>query len=458
MAFIPPRDVKGDQTLPSQVDVVVIGGGIVGVAATLSLTERGIRVALCEKGAIGAEQSSRNWGWTRQMGRDPAEIPLIIRSIRAWSEMRARIGEDVGFRRTGATYLCRSERQLAEYEAWMPLAREHDIATRLIGTAELPSFLPGITNRFTGALHTATDGVAEPQLAAPALAEAARRHGAHVLTSCAVRGVETRGGRISGVVTERGEIACENVVLAGGSWSRLFAGNLGVSVPQLKILGTAARIDAPSGRVPAMPVGADNFAFRIRADGGYTIARRNANIAPITPDSFRLFGDFAPMLVKSWKELRLRIGKEFIDGWRMPRRWNADDVSPFEHIRVLDPRPLSRLNREAVRHLVAAFPAFETSQISHEWAGLIDVTPDAVPIIGPVAQLPGFYLATGFSGHGFGLGPGAGELVADMVSGGTPCVDPHPFRFERFGTSSAQQTQDGAATAGIRGAPDQSSP
>lgn len=438
MAFIPPREIKSNTTLPSQVDVVVIGGGIIGVATTLSLAEHGVRVALCEKGAIAAEQSCRNWGWTRQMGRDPAELPLIIRSIQNWAEMKERLGEDVGFRRTGATYLCRTERQLAEYEGWMPLAREYDIATRVIRSAELPTFLDGVSNQFVGALHTATDGKAEPHLAAPAMAEAARRHGAHVLSPCAVRGVETRAGSTCGVVTEHGEIACERVVLAGGSWSRLFAGNLGISVPQLRVLGTAARIEAPTGAVPDMPIGGDKFAFRPRADGGYTIARRNANVASITPDSFRLFSDFAPTLIKSWRELRLRIGKEFIDEWRMPKRWNSSEVTPFELIRILDPEPSSRLNHEAMTHLARAFPAFAQSHISHEWAGLIDVTPDAVPIIGPVAQLPGFYLATGFSGHGFGLGPGAGELMADMVRGATPRVDPHPFRFERFGKNKEE--------------------
>jgi glycine/D-amino acid oxidase-like deaminating enzyme len=363
--------------------------------------------------------------------------------------MKTRVGEDVGFRRTGATYLCRTERQLAEYEAWLPLAREYDIATRVISQTELPDFLEGVSKHFVGALHTATDGKAEPHLAAPAMAEAARRNGAHILTSCAVRDVETRAGKVGSVVTEHGEVACESVVLAGGSWSRLFAGNLGIPVPQLKVLGTAARIDVSNSAVPAMPVAGDNFAFRIRADGGYTIARRNANISPITPDSFRLFADFAPSLIKSWRELRLRIGKEFINEWRIPKQWKSGDITPFEQCRILDPEPASHLNKEAIKHLSNAFPTFEQSQISHEWAGLIDVTPDAVPIIDQVPQLPGFYLATGFSGHGFGLGPGAGELIADIVRGGETCVDPHPFRYARFdkGPRKRVQQEGGARNA-----------
>jgi glycine/D-amino acid oxidase-like deaminating enzyme len=115
-----------------------------------------------------------------------------------------------------------------------------------------------------------------------------RGAGGTILTNCAVRGVETFAGRISGVVTEHGPIRCSNVVLAGGAWSRLFAGNLGIDFPQLKILGTVARVGPVEG-VPDMPVGGGNFAFRKRLDGGYSIAMRNANVVPIVPDSFRLF-------------------------------------------------------------------------------------------------------------------------------------------------------------------------
>src|SRR5699024_8042209 len=269
MPFILPQEVRGDTQLPTHAEVVIIGGGIVGVAAALNLAERGVRVCLCEKGVIGGEQSSRNWGWTRQMGRDPAEVPLIIRSVRAWAGMRERIGASVGFRRVGSTYLCRTERQVAGYEAWLGQAREHGIDTHLLSKTELSTMLPGIAGRFIGALHTTTDGVAEPQLAAPTLAQAAHRLGAAIATSCAVRSVEASAGQVRGAVTERGAIACDRVVLAGGSWSRLFARNLGIAVPQLKVLGTVARVEAPDHALPGMAVGGDNFALRPRADGGF---------------------------------------------------------------------------------------------------------------------------------------------------------------------------------------------
>ena len=181
-----------------------------------------------------------------------------------------------------------------------------------------------------------------------------------------------------------------------------------------------------------MPVGGANFAFRKRLDGGYTVAMRNANVAPIVPDSFKLFADFAPTLIRQWHELKLRVNGRFVEEWRTPRHWSLDETSPFERVRILDPAPVEGFNRQGLAHLAAAFPAFAGAKITQQWSGLIDVTPDATPVIGGVAAIPGLYLASGFSGHGFGIGPGAGQLMADLVTAGSPCVDPHPFRLERF--------------------------
>ncbi len=116
----------------------------------------------------------------------------------------------------------------------------------------------------------------------------------------------------------------------------------------------------------------------------------------------------------------------------MRRSWSLDQATPFEAVRVLDPAPREGVLAEARAALSRAFPAFAAMQVAQSWGGLMDVTPDAVPVIDRVAALPGFFLATGFSGHGFGIGPGAGRLIADLVAGDAPVVDPAPFRFSRF--------------------------
>jgi glycine/D-amino acid oxidase-like deaminating enzyme len=417
--------------LPAKADVVVIGGGIIGVSTTLSLAERGVSVALCEKGHIAAEQSSRNWGWCRKMGRDRAEIPLAVESLRLWERMNARISAETGYRKRGIVYLCENGKEAAYYEGWLKEAQAFQIDSRLIASGEIGRLLPGSSRRWKAALFTPSDGTAEPEMATSAMANAAQRAGAAIVEQCAVRGLETSAGTVSGVVTEKGVVGCSQVVLAGGAWTSLFCNNLGIRFPQLKILGSVVRT-APISGAPEPAAGAGNFAFRKRLDGGYTIAQRNANIAELVPDSFRFLGDFLPSLVRQWHEIRIRVGRRFLVEWNMPKRWPLDAVTPFEKIRVLDPEPSLSVLEEGERNLCRAFPTFCGMRIIERWAGLIDVTPDTVPVISAVPSIPGFFIASGFSGHGFGIGPGAGHLMADLVTGTTPIVDPTPYRYQRL--------------------------
>ena len=432
----PPLDpFDSDEVQPTAADVVVIGGGIVGVCTALFLAQRGISTVLCEKGEIAGEQSSRNWGWVRKMGRDPRELPLMIESERLWHQMNELVGADTGFQQSGIVYLFWNEKEAARREAWLKHAAPFQLDSRMINGAELDRVLPGSAKPWAGALYTQSDGRAEPEKAAPAIAGAARRHGARILTNCAVRGIETQAGRVSAVVTEKGRIACTTAVLAGGAWSSLFCRNLGLRLPQLKVLASVMRLGAFDGGPDAATWG-PGFAFRKRQDGGYTIANGSANIADIVPDSFRYVLDFLPVLRIEWKELRLRFGNRFLEEARLPKRWKLDEVTPFERVRILDPEPTHSFLDSAMANLERAFPVFRGKSPVNRWAGMIDATPDALPVISPVETLPGFFIATGFSGHGFGIGPGAGQLMADLVTGDPPIVDPMPFRYSRFSDGS----------------------
>jgi glycine/D-amino acid oxidase-like deaminating enzyme len=423
--------VETDTALPPRADVVVIGGGIAGISTLLALAEKGVSAVLVEKGRLAGEQSSRNWGFCRTQGRDQAEVPLALESLRLWDGMSQRLGADVGFTRAGACYLCETPKEVAAYEAWLENARQWQVQSRVLGPDEVDAVVPGSSRRWAGALYTPNDGRAEPQLAVPLMAQAARRMGAAIVTNCAARGVETMGGRVSGVVTEHGTIACDAVVLAGGAWSRLFCGNMGVDFPQLKVLGSVMRTEPLNGP-PEIAVAGPDFAFRKRKDGGYTVARRNKYEAYVVPDSFRLLPQFFSAMIRTKQEYRIRMFGRFQEEWRTPRRWSLDQASPFEATRVLDPAPNPAIVEESRRNLVQAFPAFAQARIAQSWGGLIDTTPDAVPVIAPVQAVPGFYLMSGFSGHGFGIGPGAGRLMSELVTGATPVVDPKPFRFDRF--------------------------
>jgi glycine/D-amino acid oxidase-like deaminating enzyme len=423
--------VQSDSEAPARTGVVVVGGGIIGTSTAFFLARKGIPVVLCEKGHIAGEQSSRNWGWCRKMGRDPREIPLAIEALRLWQELNTLTQAETGFRQCGIVYLCKTRDEMAKREAWLEHARPYQLDSRLLSRDEAAQVLPGLTGDWQGALYTPSDGRGEPQKAAPAIAEAARRHGATILTQCAVRGIETQAGRVAAVVTEQGRIACDSVVLAGGVWSRLFCGNLDLRLPQLKVMSSVMRTEKFDAG-PEASCSGFGFGLRKRLDGGYNVASWSGNVVDIVPDTFRFAADFLPSLRLQWRNLRLRAGSKFLEEWQIPRHWPLDAPSPFERVRTLDPEPYGPILDQARKNLVAAFPAFRDMQVAESWGGVIDVTPDAVPVISGVDTLPGFFIATGFTGHGFGIGPGAGRLMAELVTGETPVVDPTPFRYRRF--------------------------
>src|SRR5579862_8423822 len=375
--------VASDENLPPRADVVVIGGGIIGTSAALFLAQRGISVALGEKGHNAGEQSSRNWGWCRKMARDPREIPLVIESLRLWERMNETVEAETGFRTCGIMYLGETEADLARLAEWLEHARQYQLDTRVINGAEVAGRLPGLAKKWAGALYTASDGKGEPQLAAPAIANAARRHGASIHTNCAVRGVETAGGRVSAVVTEKGRIACQSAVLAGGAWSRLFCGNLGVELPQLKVLGSVMRTEKLDGG-PEISASGGLFGYRKRMDGGYTVATLGVRTIDLVPDNFRLFFDYLPATRLHWKKLRFRFGPRFAEEWRTKRRWSLDETTPFEAVRTLDPAADPMVLDRARASIAESFPAFRDVKIAESWGGMIDVIPDAIPVISAV--------------------------------------------------------------------------
>ncbi len=437
-----PTPVESDLLLPKHVDVVVIGGGIIGTSTALELAERGVSVLLCEKGRIAGEQSSRNWGWVRLGTRDPREIPLMQEAIRAWKGLDARLGRATGYTQSGIVFGASGSRDEANLARWLQHVEGLQTGARMVSGPELEMLLPNSAMKLCAGLYMPQDGRAEPQWAAPAIAEAARERGAAIMTQCAVRSVDLEAGRISGVFTERGRVSCSQVVLAGGAWSRLFAGNAGIDLPQLKVLNTVMRT-SPIEAGPDVSLWSDAFAIRKRADGGYTIASGHENTVDIVPDSFRLAKQFLPAFRQEWRSLRFRLSGRWVTEAKQEKAWVPTGVTPFEHCRVLDPEPSQRVLRRAWASARKALPALDGAEIVQSWAGMIDVTPDAIPVISQVDEIPGLHIATGFSGHGFGIGPGAGRLSADLVTGAAPCVDPAAFRLSRFTDGSKVRPDPG---------------
>lgn len=418
---------------PAEADVVVIGAGIVGTTAAFFLAERGLRVALVEKGRVGAEQSSRNWGWCRQQNRDARELPMSTKSLALWEWLTQATGQDLGFRRCGLLYLSNDEAEIAGWTRWCDFARDMGVISHPLSASEASERGRATGQRWKGGVFSPSDGVADPERAAPLIAQALAARGGHVVQGCAVRGLDVQGGRVAGVVTERGTIRTRVAVLAAGAWASSFCRQYGIRFPQASIRSSILAV-APGVALPdAMHTAQVSVT---RRGSGHTLAISGRARVDVTPQQMRFATSFLPMFVKRRKSLApggiegLRSGHETL------RRWSLDGPTPMEARRILDPKVDRAQISETLQRAKALFPDLARIPVTAAWAGYIDSTPDGVPAIGETAELPGLILAAGFSGHGFGIGPGAGHLIADLISGDVPLVDPAPYHPSRFARSA----------------------
>ncbi len=419
--------------LPEAVDVAVIGGGVIGVSTALYLARAGHSVALLEKGRIAGEQSSRNWGWIRQQGRDPDELPIMVEANALWRALAAETNVDVGLRQEGLAYLAEDEKELAGFEEWLPFAKTCGVDTRLMSSREVAASYPGLAHRYPGGMITPSDMRAEPWVAVPALAGIAAREGVQIVEDCAVRCLDIEAGRITGLHTEAGRIKAASVVLAGGAWSSLFLRNHGVSIPQLSVRENVTAT-TPLGEVCAGAVTDRKVALRRRLDGGYTLAPPGVTELFVGPDAFRALPKYLTQLKHSpFGQMLYPAGpKDFPDAWGTKRRWTAEDETPFERMRILDPKPNMRKIDKLRRNFEKMFPDLGAVKLKAAWAGMIDVMPDIVPVVDQCAAIPGLVIGTGMSGHGFGIGPGMGKVLAALASGCDTGHDLTRFRLGRF--------------------------
>ncbi|RUX24809.1 FAD-binding oxidoreductase [Mesorhizobium sp. M7A.F.Ca.US.011.01.1.1] len=437
----PLQQIETSGELPKIADAVVIGGGIVGIFAAYYLARRGMKVALVEKGRIGAEQSSRNWGWCRQQNRDARELPMATRSLDLWQRFAADTDEDTGFRRCGLLYLSNDEAELAGWARWRDFARTAGVTTHMLDSAEASERGRATGRIWQGGVFSPTDGTADPSRAAPAVASAILKLGASVHQNCAARGIATEAGRLSGVVTESGTIRTKVAVLAGGAWASSFCRQFGFRFPQASIRSSILSVSPGAEGLPDALHTASISVTR-RGDGGYTLAISGRGRVDVTPQQLRFSSQFLPMFLKRRRSLAPGGLQGMRSGHETLRYWRLDQPTPMERVRILDPVPDKATLRLAHARAIELLPALRQTRISATWAGYIDSTPDGVPAIGEIHSVPGFFLAAGFSGHGFGIGPGAGHLVADLMTGSQPIVDPISYDLRRFDTSAWGKVAD----------------
>ena len=382
-------DPDGTRTLTVIPDVVVIGGGISGTAAAYELARSGASVTLVERGTLASMASGWTLAGVRQSGRHPAELPLARAAVARWERLADELDADVEYRQDGNLRLARSPdevptiRRIVEEQRALGL----DLAF-LPDTAAVREVAPALAGIVLAASYCPTDGHANPTAAVRAFTAAAERRGARIRTETTAAAIDASGGKVRGVRSTAGDIPADAVVVTAGVYADRLCAPLGLEIPlRVRQVAVVQTIPLPPLIRQVLGVAAADFAGRQEVNG-----------------RFRMTGGGRP-----WPH-------------------DLDDLAGGN-----DPvQPTMREVAAAIARGVEVLPALAEARIARVWGGLLDMTPDALPVIERSPEVEGLVIAAGFSGHGFCLGPVTGWIVRDLVVDGTTSLPIAPFRRDRF--------------------------
>jgi glycine/D-amino acid oxidase-like deaminating enzyme len=374
---------------PPSASVVVLGGGVIGLSAAYELARSGVRdVVLLDREALGSGSTCRAAGGVRAQFSDPLNITLGARSLETFRDFPARFDQEIDFRQVGYLFLLSTPEAVAAFEDNVAQQNHLGVPSRMISAAEAHRLSPLVsTEGLLAAAWSPTDGHCTPESVVLGYANAARRSGVTLVPHCAATGIDVSGGRITGVRTAAGTVRTETVVCAAGAWSAEVGSWVGVDLPvtplrrQILVTGPVPDLD------PHTP-------FTIDFDTSFYFHGEGRGL---------LLGMSDPEETAGFKLTRS-------DAW-LPRLGEA-------------------IERRA--------PAIGGFGIASGWAGLYEMTPDHNALIGRADTVEGFLYATGFSGHGFLMGPAVGEVVRDLYLGEDPFVDISSLGAGRFATVGAR--------------------
>lgn len=375
--------------LPEAAEVVILGGGIMGVSIAYHLAAAGVRdIVLLERDTVGSGSSAKPMGGVRATFSDPGNIILGQRSLEAFERFDETFRTDIGLRQVGYLFLCRTEAEVQQVQRSIEVQNDLGGSSRMVSPEQAGRLNPLLETRsLLAGSFSPRDGFAQPAAVVAAYRAAAAGLGVLVAEHAEVLDIDAAGGGVRGVVTQRGSIRTGAVVCTAGAWSMQLGAMAGVHLPirpvrrQIGITGSATE------RFPTVP---------FTLDLSTTLYFHNS---------------FDGMLLGiSNEDEEPGFGREFSRDW----------VPAFD------------------RAAEVIAPSLVRRELTAGWAGLYENTPDHNAMIGSSATVDGFFYATGFSGHGFLQGPAVGELVRDLYLGRGSFLDPAPFSADRFSTASAR--------------------
>lgn len=370
-------------------EVVIIGGGCMGASVAWHLTGRGITdVVLVEREPVlGAGSTGRNAGGVRHQFSHEANVRLSIESIRVLEQFKEIVGAEIDFWQDGYLFLLSGAADVEAFERGVAMQRALGVDVDWLEPDDAARLAPGLsTDGIRAATFCARDGIADPSGVTHGFANAARAKGVEIRRRAEVTGITLTGGRLTGVETTAGRIDAPIVVNAAGPW--------------------AGRVAALAGcELPIVPLRRHIF----------IAASESGRWAGGAPESRIMVIDFESTFYFHREGAGVLFGmgeKNEQPGFDTTVQWDL----------------LARIIPVAERRL----PALADASIAQAWAGLYEMTPDAMPLIGPVAGVEGLHVIAGFSGHGFQHSPAAGRILADVIAGCDPAFDLSPFLPTRF--------------------------
>lgn len=417
--------------MKQQADVVIIGGGIIGSSLAWELAKRDVDVMLLEKDEIAHGQSSRAWGFVRQQRRDPAELPLMIEANRMWPTLSAELDADFEWVQSGIMAVADDEERMGYYRDWYEKTREFGVESRLLTAKEIHELNPEMQGAWVGGIYTPNDGHAEPGPATRAFARAAERLGATIYSGMTVDAIDVQSGSVKGVRANGEYIKADTVVCAAGTFSGRLAKTIGLELPNRAVRQTVVEVD-PRRDISAIATWTPVVAFRQRPTGTVYLARPDDGDYDVDLDSLRNLRWFLPNFIENRHAFRINIGKNLLKDLPRVRPTSRHWRKQFHESVGVEPEPNPDVIERCREGFIRLFPNTGNPAVVRSWGGVIDATPDALPVMGEAPEIAGFVWATGFSGHGFGIGPAAGKALAQLIESGSSEFDLTAFRPDRF--------------------------
>jgi len=369
-----------------QADVLIIGGGIMGASTAFFLRKRGLSVILLERGLVGQQASGVNFGNVRRQGRILSQLPLSNRANEIWYKLKELLGEDAEFLPSGHLRCAYDSEREAVLEKYASECREWGLDLEMIGKAEIRKRYPWLGPEVIAGSLSPLDGHANPRLAAPAFGRAAARLGARIIENCEVLSLERDGLDFRAICADGREFRAPAMLVSSGAWGDRMSAQMGEPVT-MAVRGPQMAVTEP---MPYKIGPAIGVAVKVPEESLYFRQVKRGNIVfggcgrgPASADTRRAY--VLPQIT----------------------------LAQFRQMARLAP-PVAKLN------------------IIRVWSGIEGYMPDDLPVMGPSAKVPGLHYAFGFCGHGFQIGPGVGDVMAELIATGATSTPIEPFSIRRF--------------------------